>query len=51
MSLLEFDRVDGPEHENHIQFRLNLNPFAPGGFKIRKMGYWKKFPVIQISQS
>ena len=36
---LQFARVYGAEHENHIQFRFGVNPFAPGGFEIRKMGY------------
>ena len=48
MSLLQFDRVDGPEHENRTQLRFGVNPFVPSGFKIRKMGYWKKIPVVQI---
>ena len=51
MNLLQFDRVDGPEHDNRIEFRFSLNPFDPGGFKIRKMRYCKKIPVVEISQS
>ena len=51
MNLWQFDRVDGPEHENRIKFRFSLNPFDPGGFKIRKMRYCKKIPVVEISQS
>ena len=46
-----FARVDGPEHENRIKFRFSLNPLDPGGFKIRKLRYCKKIPVVEISQS
>ena len=51
MSLLYFHRVDSTEHENRTQFRFGVNPFILGGFKIGKMTYWKKIPVVQIEHS
>ena len=48
MNLLLFDRVDGPEHENRIQFRFGVNPLDLGGLKVQKIGYCKEIPLVQI---
>ena len=50
MSPLSFDRVDGPEHDNRTQFRFGVNPFAPGGFEIRKWDTEKNFPLFKFNK-
>ena len=39
MNQQQFDRVYGPEHENHIEFHFGGNLFDLGGFENRKIGY------------
>ena len=33
MNFFQFDRLNGPKHENHIQFHFGGNPFDLGGLE------------------
>ena len=48
MNLLLFDRVNGPQQENHIKFNFGGKPFDLSDFEIWKIGYLNKIPGLQI---